>query len=134
MSLEATIQENTNAIRDLIKTLAAGVPTTAAQVEAVVQQAKPKAVAAEVKTVAAASQEPQTQTAAASSKPSSSATPESKEFTYQEAAAAVLELSKAKGRNAALAVLTGFGAANLKEVKPEQYGAVMAAATEALGA
>lgn len=135
MSLEATIQENTNAIRELIKALASGVPTTAAQVAAVVaeapvQETKPEAK----KQKAAASQEQPIQTAAASSETSSSATPEVKaETTYQEAAAAVLELSKVKGRDAALGVLSSFGVANLKEVKAEQYGAVLAAATNALG-
>lgn len=40
MSLEATIQENTNAIRELIAAIKTGVPTTAAQVAAVVSEAK----------------------------------------------------------------------------------------------
>jgi len=132
MSLEATIQENTNAIRELIKALAAGVPTTAAQVAAVVaeapvQEAKPEPK----KQKAAASVDVPTPTAAASSEISSSDTVQ--EVTYQEAASAVTALAKAKGREAALGVLSRFNAVNLKDVKPEQYSAVLAAATKALG-
>lgn len=54
--------------------------------------------------------------------------------TYQDASKVILKLSAAKGRDTAVALLSKFGAANLKEVKPEQYAAVMAAANEALGA
>ena len=54
--------------------------------------------------------------------------------TYQDASKAILKLSAAKGRDTAVALLSKFGAANLKEVKPEQYAAVMAAANEAMGA
>lgn len=133
MSLEATIQENTNAIRELIKALATGVPTTAAQVAAVVaeapvQEAKPEAK----KQKAAASVEQPTQTAVASSETSSSDT--IKEVTYQDAASAITALARAKGREITLGVLAKFSAINLKEVKPEQYADVLTAASEALGA
>jgi len=51
--------------------------------------------------------------------------------TYQQAAKAVTDLGKAKGRDAAIAVLTKFGAAKLPEVKPEDFAAVIAACEEA---
>jgi len=51
--------------------------------------------------------------------------------TYQDTAAAVTALAKAKGRDAAVAVLTKFGAAKLPEVKPEDFAAVIAACNEA---
>lgn len=53
--------------------------------------------------------------------------------TYEDASKAIIALSKAKGRDAAVAVLEKFEAANLKEVKPEDYAAVIAAANKALG-
>ena len=45
MSLEATIAENTAALRDLIAAIGKGIPTTHAQVAAVVAEAKPEATA-----------------------------------------------------------------------------------------
>ena len=137
MSLEATIQENTNAIRELIAALAHGVPTTAAQVAAVVAEiptlvteAKPEKPAK--KTQVAATQESSTPTAPDSSESSSSETEEPP--SYQETAAAITKLSRTKGRDAAVSLLGKFGAVNLKEVKPEQFASVIAAANEATGA
>ena len=46
--------------------------------------------------------------------------------TYQDAAAAVTKLSKASGRDAAVALLAEFGAAKLPEVKPEDFAALIA--------
>jgi hypothetical protein len=139
MSLEATIQENTNAIRALIAALAQGIPTTAAQVAAVV--AETPAVATEVKadkpakkTQAAATQASPTPTASDSSQASSSETVDEPVPVYQDASAAIIKLSRSKGRDAAVSVLAKFGAAKLPDVKPEQFAAVIAAANEAMGA
>lgn len=51
--------------------------------------------------------------------------------TYQATADAVTKLGREKGRDAAIAVLTKFGAAKLPDVKPEQFAAVIAACEEA---
>lgn len=51
--------------------------------------------------------------------------------TYQDAAAAITKLSRIKGRDAAVAVLSSFGAAKLPDVKPEDFAAVIAAALAA---
>ncbi len=51
--------------------------------------------------------------------------------TYQDTAAAVTALAKAKGRDAAVAVLSQFGAGKLPEVKPEDFAAVIAACNKA---
>jgi hypothetical protein len=75
MSLEATIERNTQAIEALIQALSQGISTTSAQVAAVVKEA-PKAKVKEApkaetkKSSAAASPEQPTPTAAASSEPS----------------------------------------------------------------
>lgn len=45
--------------------------------------------------------------------------------TYVECAKAVTDLSKAKGRDAAVAVLAQFDAKNLKEVPEDKFGAVV---------
>lgn len=138
MSLEATIQENTAALRDLIAVLAKGATPTAAQVEAVATEAKAEKASAK-KTQAAATQELPTPTASDNSASSSPATPaaepelQATNPTYQDAAGAITKLSRTKGRDAAVALLTKFGAAKLPDVKPEQFAAVIAAANIAMG-
>ena len=47
--------------------------------------------------------------------------------TYQGTADAVTKLARAKGRDAAVAVLSKFGAAKLPEIKPADFRAVIAA-------
>lgn len=135
MSLEATIQENTAALRDLIAVLANGATPTAAQVAAVVTEAKAEKVEKPAKkTQAAATQESPTPTASDNSASSSSATqePDVAAPTYQDAAGAITKLSRTKGRDAAVALLTKFGAAKLPDVKPEQFAEVIQAATAAM--
>ncbi len=141
MSLEQAITANTEAIRDLIAAISKGIPTTAEQVAAVVTEAKAEAkteAKAEKKTKAekvdkaeteapksdeapAATQEPKDEPAAAADEPV---------YTYQDAANAITAVSKAKGRDAAVALLAAFRAKNLKEVKPEDYAALIAKAGE----
>lgn len=140
MSLEVAIQENTNAIRALIAALANGVPTTAAQVAAVVTEAKTEPKVEE--------KAPETATATAEQKPETLVQMTGAEATaalhghannpadaptYQATADAVTKLARTKGREAAVAVLTKFGASKLPDVKPEQFAAVIAEC-EAIGA
>lgn len=153
MSLEVAIQENTNAIRALIAALANGVPTTAAQVAAVVTEAKPEKAAkkeaakaepkaeaqaaAATETTQAAEQKPEalTQMTAAEAEKAlhGHANNPADAPTYQATADAVTKLAREKGRDAAIAVLTKFGASKLPDVKPEQFAAVIAEC-EAVGA
>jgi len=53
------------------------------------------------------------------------------EVAYEDVAKAVLNVSRAKGRDAAVAVLKPFGIATLKEAKAEQYASIKAAAEAA---
>jgi hypothetical protein len=122
--LKETLAQNTAAIRELIKALATGVPTTQKQVEAVIAQAPAKPVETETEEIFGKKATPEVVAQVQAPK----------EVTYQEAAAAVLALSKEKGRAPALAVLEQFKAVNLKEIAPDQYGAVLVAATLALAA
>ncbi|AQW29107.1 hypothetical protein JK151_08970 [Ralstonia syzygii subsp. celebesensis] len=120
MSLEVAIQENTAAIRDLIAAIASG---------AAVPAAADKVVAASTKSKTEAKQEavpPVANTEAAEEGAPA--------VTYNEAASVITKLSRAKGRDAALKVLQGFGADNLKGIKPEQFADVMGAAQKALEA
>lgn len=73
-----------------------------------------------------------TPAAAGNSTTSSSESGEAQAPSYQDAAAAVTKLSRAKGREAAVKVLAQFDAAKLPDVKPEQFAAVIAACEEAL--
>lgn len=156
MSLETAIQENTNAIRELIAALAKGVPTTTAQVAAVVAEAPP-AAKAEATATAAKKEAPKAEQKAEEKAPESASDgadqkPEpltqmtgaeaekalhghannpADAPTYQATADAVTKLARIKGRDAAIAVLSKFGAAKLPDVKPEQFAAVIAACEEA---
>lgn len=160
MSLEATIQENTNAIRELIAAIKAGVPTTAAQVAAVVTEAKttpcaghdaetakeegkhkPEKEATAKKTTAAATE------AAASTQSTaeagagaaqekkadnSEASDKAAEVpAYTTVVSAINKLAQGKGRDAAVAVLSKFGVTRGPELKPEQYADVIASCEEA---
>lgn len=75
----------------------------------------------------------ETQPTEASAPTESTATEVAQEVTYKEAADAVTKLARTKGREAAVAVLTKFGAAKLPDVKPEHFAAVIAEC-EAVGA
>lgn len=130
MSLELAITENTNAIRDLIAAIGNGLHATGAQVAAVVKEAKPKAEKKQETAKPEVADTPTTaaETAAPEQKAESS---EAKPATYDDAAKAITGLAKAKGRDAAMAVLAQFSAAKLPDVKPEDFAAVITAATEA---
>ena len=52
--------------------------------------------------------------------------------SYQAVANAVTQLSKLKGRNTALELLQTFGVNKLSEAKPDQYAAILAAASQAV--
>ena len=149
MSLEATIAENTAALRDLIAAIGKGIPTTHAQVAAVVAEAKPEATAkkpdgaaqtAETKPTATTAAAESSQSVAAETGMTAAQATEAINGhadkpadapTYQDAANAINALAKAKGRAAAVAVLAAFGAAKLPDVKPEQFADVIAAAQKA---
>ncbi len=148
MSLEQALAENTAAVRDLTK-LMARMYGDSQYIDAVAYR--------EAKAIEAEPEQQATQatvvTNGASNTPSSSpvtpfsaevvaqkpatgsgltTAPVAESVSYQDASKAILKLSASKGRDVAVGLLGKFGAANLKEVKPEQYAAVLAAATEAL--
>ena len=98
--------------------------TSVAAAEAYTEQ---KAITAEQKVEAPAPQpEPETV------KESLPVAPAAEPIAYADVSKLILKVSSTKGRDAAVAILNKFGAANLKEVKPEQYAEVVAAANEAL--
>lgn len=108
--------------------------TTMKDAKAAVQKEKAESqkAKADPKPDAAPTSEP-TPTASDSSASSSNESSEANEpATYQDAAAAVTKLSRAKGREAAVAVLQQFEAAKLPDVKPEQFAAVIAACEKAM--
>jgi bbp35 len=165
MSLEALLAENTEAVKALTAAIlaqAAAPQSSGAAHETpqadLAEPAAPKpargrarAAAANAPTVPTATA---AQAAAPASKPSappspqpaSAQTPDAPAANapaaeaapdYETAARAVTALAKARGREAAVAVLAQFGAARLPEVAPEQFAAVIAAceqAQEAAGA
>ena len=121
MSLETTIQENTQAIRELIAALAHGITPTAAQVAAVTGTPASESPPAKAKTAPKA--EPALEPESPPDTPS-----------YMDAAAAITKLSRTKGRDAAVALLYRFKASKLPEVQPDDYAEIIEAANAAMGA
>lgn len=117
MSLEQALAENTAAIRELITALSAN-PVAAPVPE---ETRKPEMDV---------DAEPEKKKPEAKKETENEKAPE--QPTYQETAAAITKLSRAKGRDAAVAVLQSFGAAKLPEVDPSQFSAVLAAVQEAM--
>lgn len=129
MSLEAAIHENTAAIRELIARLTAAGMTQQAAVGTIVHQAieesfsKP-APAAQKKTPEAKKSENAPSSGSTNESPASaaqSATGASPPVTYEDAKKALLNLSKEKGREAAVTLLQRFGVQKGPDLKPAQW-------------
>lgn len=112
MCLETALNENTAAIRELISLFTASLPNTV-PLQALAPVEKP---VAEVKELEEKTPEPEP----------------AKTVSYQDAAAAVVELAKAKGREAATAVLQKFGVAKLPDLDPALFVEVIAACEKAM--
>lgn len=129
MSLELAIQENTSTMKELIavwnKLADQGnnVAAAAKPGDTITAGGVPVTKVAGAKTdapkSAAVSQQPETAAASPASKPEESKSEAA--VTYDDVKALVLQVSKDKGREAAAAVLSGFGVAKAPELKPEQY-------------
>lgn len=128
MSLETAVQENTAAIRELTAAIKAGIPTTAAQVAAVVAEApaEEKKVTEKTTSAAKAAKSDSTTTVAGSSAQSE------KPMTLDELRAIGSRVLKT-GRANMVALLEQFGIPNLTQAKPDQYAEIAAAAREMLG-
>jgi hypothetical protein len=142
MSLEAVIQENTNVMRELIAVwsklnkqavaidnsdavdtvVAAGTPVVAKPEK--VAKAETKATKTETK-----ASEPETKPVEAETQPAADDAPA---IAVADVNAAIIGLAKAKGRDAAVAVLGEFKVAKVPELKPEQFAAVLAAVKKAM--
>jgi hypothetical protein len=110
MSLEKAVEENTAAIRALIAVLDRGVLPAKPEQKLV----EPKAEAKTTAKPKAKAVEPEVEA-------------EDKVYTYDEVKTRILKLIEEKGRDAAVTILTSFGATKLPEVAQEELGAVMAA-------
>jgi hypothetical protein len=129
MSLEAQIAALNTNIEKLITLLANPIqvlPTTTIQV----------APSNEVQTGKASKPNPEKEPATGG-KPAANDAPQAQNanaasIPYDDVKAAILKLSAAKGRDAAVAVLKQFGVAKGTELTPEQYPAALKAFTVAL--
>ncbi len=140
MSLELALERNTAAIERLIGILSNGtLPVADDQQNALPVAEAPSANSKKTKAKKEATPEiseaPETVTIIVETvEPAPAPEPEPPvKITYADAAAAVTQVVKLKGKEAAKAVLAGFGAANLKEVDEERFAEVIAAAEKALG-
>lgn len=133
MTLEAAIQENTSAIRELIAAISKGVPTTTAQVAAVVAEAPKTDKSAKAVTEPEAPAKPET-AAPATSQAASDSAPAASAPTYEEVKHAIVKLSGSKGRDAVVSLLSEFGAGKGPDLKPEQFADFIAKATQLVAA
>ena len=117
MSLEAAVQENTAALRELIAHLAAGGAPVAPKSVKKPETVKTEPVAAQAAAVESAGQPVDVVV-----------------VEYDDVKDAIIKLSSKKGRDAAVAVLKQFSAAKVPDLKPEDYAAVHAAASKLLAA
>lgn len=135
MSLEATIQENTAALRELIALLAAGAAIDTAKATKVME--KPVTAVAEVQKEQAKAEEKKPAAIPAADE-TSAATAEAvvespSEVTYDDVKDAIKEMAK-KSREMAIGALKEFGAAKGPDLKAEQYAAFVAHAKKLMGA
>jgi len=131
MSLEAAIQENTNALREFIALWSkmnlasegrAAPPPTSKRTKA-----EPATAATAPASDESAQPKPQEKT-----EPVVDAAAKTAAIAVPEVNTAIIALAKAKGRDAAVAVLKQFGVAKVPELKAEQYADVIAAAKKAM--
>jgi len=126
MSLEAVIQENTSALRELINIMSSAgqmsINSSTIQGDVVAGEKKD----ADVVDIKSA-KKPKTK---AADKPEPAESTKS-DVSYDDAAKAVTTLARTAGRDAAIEVLSKFGVKKLPDVKPEQYAAVIEACEKA---
>lgn len=135
MSLEAALQENTAVMRELIARLTSTPLTVAPEAPP-----KPDAKTAGTSRTAEAVNKPAADALAKKDEATAKeltgdAAPAGDTTTYDDVKRAILEVSKAKGRDAAIKVLAQFGATKGPDLqsKPETFGPFIAAAKAAIG-
>lgn len=131
MTLEAAIQENTAVLRELIAAINAQAAGGAALKTATITNKTVEGVKAPTASPAPSPAETTKDPAAPAPAAPNADGADAEEVTYQDAAKAVTNLAKAKGRPAAEEVLKQFGANKLPDVKPEDFAAVVKACNEA---
>lgn len=132
-ALNQSVVENTIALRDLIAVLKRQAYVEAAQPADIPGFDSPELPPVGSASTGAVEQDPIPAPAAASKKGETKPKAEPKveqpapaaQVDYATAAAEVTKLSRAKGRDAAVALLARFGAAKLPEVAPERYAEVV---------
>lgn len=140
MSLEQALAANTAALEKLAAILAGATPLEAVTAEAftITPAAEaPKAKRTKKEALAGApagefapleATAPSPEAGAADAPATEAAAPATEPPTYADAAAAVTRVVKELGTPEGKALLRCFGAGNLKEVKPERFAEVIAAA------
>jgi len=127
MSIETALAENTAALRELHALLARiSVPATEGPAPAPKTQARSAAPTAPTPPTVAAEPAAAPATKAEPSEPAA--------LTYDDVKRAIIEVSKAKGRDAAVALLAEFGATKGPDLQatPEKFAPFVARATEIL--
>lgn len=146
MSLEIAIAENTAALRELIAQLAKGLPTSAAQITAVVKEAETEVDTSEADAAAAAAaakkakdaKEAKAKKAQEAADAAADATPDPKDdgagaVDLDAVIAVTLALGKAGKRPQLVELLEAYGVAKSSLLHKNDYKGFHAKATELLG-
>ena len=143
MSLEIAIAENTAALRELIAQLAKGLPTSAAQITAVVKEAETEVDTSEADAAAAAkkakdAKEAKAEKAQEAADAAADATPDPKDdgagaVSLEDVIAVTLALGKAGKRPQLVELLEAYGVAKSSLLHKNDYAGFHAKATELLG-
>lgn len=124
MSLEIALQQNTEALHQLIALLSNPSALKAASVPVVSEpkKEKPATEKSEKKQVASAPAE----TAPVETATATESSGEKPAATYDDVKAAVIRLSEQRGRETVVGVLSRFGVKKAPDLLPEQYAEVLA--------
>lgn len=126
MSLEAAIQENTAALNNLIAALAAGAAISTAVATSTIAKSEPKTEAKKPDAQTASSALGAKQELAAQKGAVQETADKQPAVDYEQVKAAILRLSKEKGREPTVALLQRHGVTKGPDLKAEQYAQVVA--------
>jgi len=130
-ALHFDTQTTSNAVEIVAENIGAGSGDVSAKAEKVVEK-KPATATKQEST--ASTQLTATVEAGAAAEKKDDAPASHKSISYEDLSKAILAVSAAKGRQAALDVLGKHDLTHAKNAKPEQYAAILATANEVLSA
>lgn len=126
MSLELALQQNTDALHQLIALLSDPSALKAASAPVATTEQKKEKPAAEKSEKKQSAGDVQTaETTKAETTEAAKSSDDKPQPTYDDVKAAVIKLSQAKGRDTVVDVLSRFGVTKAPDLKPDQYAGAL---------